>query len=129
MANSSQAGARLRVLVIDDNQDAADSLCCLLSIWGFSARAAYSGEEGLRAAEQQRPDCVLLDLAMPQMSGFEVARRMRSDPTYREVPIVALTGCSDEKSRREAASAGFSHYLVKAVEPAKVRALLDSLER
>jgi DNA-binding response OmpR family regulator len=114
------------VLVIDDNREAADSLCFLLRAWGFDAHSAYGGEEGLRTAQQCRPDFVICDLAMPQVSGFEVARRLRAGSVLADAVLVALTGFGGAEFRSRATEAGFDRYLVKPAEPDELRALLGS---
>jgi DNA-binding response OmpR family regulator len=112
------------VLVIDDNREAADSLCFLLRAWGFDARTAYGGEEGLRAAQEYHPDFIFCDLAMPQVNGFEVARRLRAGSALEGALLVALTGFGSAEFRSRAAEAGFDRYLVKPAEPEELRALL-----
>jgi CheY-like chemotaxis protein len=114
------------VLVIDDNREAADSLCFLLRAWGFDAHTAYGGDDGLRAAQQCHPDVIICDLAMPQVSGFEVARRLRSGSALADVFLVALTGFGGAEFRARAAEAGFDRYLVKPAEPEVLRSLLVS---
>jgi PAS domain S-box-containing protein len=113
------------VLVVDDNIDAADSLATLLGLIGFNARVAHSGAAALRAMEQRVPSAVLLDIGMPGMDGFEVARRIRQRSEMSGVPIIALTGWGQESDRRRALEAGFDHHLVKPVEPARLAELLN----
>src|SRR5262249_8664660 len=114
------------VLVIDDNREAADSLCFLLRAWGFNAHAAYGGDDGLRAAQQCRPAVIICALAMPQVSGFEVARRLRTGSALADVFLVALTGFGGAEFRARAVEAGFDHYLVKPADPDALRSLLVS---
>ncbi len=102
-----------RVLVIDDNADAADTLVAILSLLGHDAVAAHNGIEGLRAAERQHPDVVFLDIGMPGMNGFEVAVAMRQIAGLESVRIVALTARRDEETRARAKSAGFDLHLTK----------------
>lgn len=102
-----------RVLVIDDNADAADTLVAILSLLGHDAVAAHNGIEGLRAAERQHPDVVFLDIGMPGMNGFEVAVAMRHIAGLESVRIVALTAWRDEETRARAKSAGFDLHLTK----------------
>lgn len=102
-----------RVLVIDDNADAADTLVAILSLLGHDAVAAHNGIEGLRAAERQHPDVVFLDIGMPGMNGFEVAVAMRQIAGLESVRIVALTAWRDEETRARAKSAGFDLHLTK----------------
>ena len=119
--------ARLSVLVVDDNRDAADALVALLSVEGYAACAAYSGAEAIDQADRVRPNVVLLDIGMPGTSGFDVARALRD---YRRAPkpvIVAVTGAADPSDRLAARMAGFDHYLVKPVEVPSLCALLEEL--
>jgi len=119
------AAASLSVLVVDDNKDAADALVALLSLKGYRASAAYSGAEAIRQADTVRPDVVLLDIGMPETTGFDVARALRD---YRRAPkpvIVAVTGASEPSDKLAARMAGFDHYLVKPVE---LQALITVLE-
>jgi CheY-like chemotaxis protein len=117
------------LLVIEDNRESADSLCRLLRLWGHEATAAYDGDHGLRLAAALRPDCALIDLGMPGVSGYEVARRLRRDPALASLTLVALTGYSESPYRVAAAEAGFDHFLVKSTDPSQLKALLDSLPR
>ena len=112
-ASSSTPVANRRVLVIDDNADAADTLVAILSLLGHDAVAAHSGVDGLRAAERQHPDVVFLDIGMPGMNGFEVAVAMRQIAGLETVRIVALTAWRDEATRARAKSAGFDMHLTK----------------
>src|SRR5579884_1042159 len=95
----------LRLLVVDDNRDAADSLCLLASLWGHDARPAYDGASALRLAAEHPPDVVVCDLSLPDMDGTAVASRLSPGPA-----LVALTGYPDEAHREAAAAAGFAHY-------------------
>jgi two-component system CheB/CheR fusion protein len=105
-----------RILVVDDNQDAADTLAMLLDADGARARAVYDGPSALAALPALRPHTVLLDLGMPDMDGFEVARRIRADPTQAGVRIVALTGWGQESDRERTRGAGFDFHLTKPVD-------------
>jgi PAS domain S-box-containing protein len=109
-------GAGRRVLVADDNRDAAESLAVLLRLEGHDVIVADDGETALRLFEEQHPDVVLLDIGMPQMDGYEVARRIRALPGGRRVLLVALTGWGQEKDRAASREAGFDHHLVKPVD-------------
>lgn len=121
--------AAVSVLVVDDNRDAADALVALLDVHGYRACAAYSGTSAIREFEALRPDVVLLDIGMPETSGFDVARALRD---YRRAPrpvIVAVTGAAEPSDRLAARMAGFDHYLVKPVEIQALVSLLQSLRR
>ena len=105
-----------RILVVDDNQDAADTLAMLLEADGAQARAVYDGPAALATLPVLRPGVVLLDLGMPDMDGFEVARRIRADPALAGVRIVALTGWGQESDRERTRGAGFDFHLTKPVD-------------
>ena len=118
---------RYRILVVDDNQDAATSLALLLEMTGHETFAAFDGQAALEAIERRRPDVVLLDIGLPRMSGFEVCRRVREQPWGNDMLIIALTGWGQADDRRKSQDAGFDGHLVKPVEFAALGALLDSL--
>ena len=123
---SSGEERRQRFLVVDDNVDAASTQAELLRVLGHEADCAFSGQEALRKAAQYRPNVVLLDLGMPGMDGFEVARHLRSMPEAREVRIIAQTGWGQESDRRRTAEAGFDAHLAKPVD---VATLMHALGR
>jgi CheY-like chemotaxis protein/two-component sensor histidine kinase len=116
-----------RVLVVDDNRDAADSLGLILKILGAEVRVARDGPEALEALQGYDAEVVLLDIGMPGMDGYEVARRIRERATGRRPALVALTGWGQEKDRRDAREAGFDHHLVKPAEIDALKAVLTSL--
>jgi CheY-like chemotaxis protein/two-component sensor histidine kinase len=118
---------RHRVLVVDDNPDAADSLALLLELAGQEVRAAHDGPSALAEAEAMRPVLVFLDIGMPGMDGFEVARRLRRLPGLAGVRLVAMTGWGQDEDRRRSAEAGFDQHLVKPVEPKALEQLLADL--
>jgi PAS domain S-box-containing protein len=120
---------RRRILVVDDNRDAAISLAMMLSLLGHDARTAHDGLEALDAAGSFRPDVILLDLGMPRLNGYDACRRVREQPWGRDVFIVALTGWGQDEHRRRSQEAGFDHHLVKPVEPATLEKLLESVAR
>ena len=103
-----------RVLVVDDNQDAADSLAMLLRLWGYHCRVSYDGQSALQMTWEFRPDCLILDINMPGMDGCTVARRLREVPELSGVKLVALTAYSDETHVRRIQQAGFDYHLVKS---------------
>jgi signal transduction histidine kinase/CheY-like chemotaxis protein len=111
------AGPSRRVLVVDDNADAALMLTLLLRARGHEVRAAHSGPAALEAAVAFRPEAVVLDIGLPGMDGYEVARRLRTLPELAGALLVALTGYAQEEDRRRARAAGFNQYLIKPVEP------------
>ena len=118
--------ARLRVLVVDDNKDAADSAALLLRRSGHEVRTAYSGGEALDAALADRPDAVLLDLGLPEIDGYEVARRLRQKPAFDDVLLVALTGYGQESDRQRSQEAGCDAHLVKPVNTKQIEEVLAS---
>ncbi len=116
--------SRARILVIEDHRDAAESLRTLLEILGHEVRLAFSGREGVDAALDWKPEVVLSDIGLPEMDGYEVARRLRLEPRFSEVLMVALTGYNGEDDRRRSKDAGFDYHLVK---PADVDEILRVL--
>jgi signal transduction histidine kinase/DNA-binding response OmpR family regulator len=113
-----------RVLVVDDNRDAAFSLAMLLRLDGFEVRTVYDGPGALDVAESFHPQAVLLDIGLPGMDGYEVARRLRQRPQFTRVLLVAVTGYNQEDDRRRSQEAGFDHYMVKPVDPEVLATLL-----
>jgi signal transduction histidine kinase len=113
-----------RVLVVDDNRDAADSLGMLLEFLGADAHVVYDGPSALQALHIYRPAVVFLDIGMPGMDGHEVARQMRQVSEFRDVMLVAMTGWGQEEDRRRSRAAGFDHHLVKPVGADALQALL-----
>jgi CheY-like chemotaxis protein len=111
-------------LVVDDNQDAADSLVCLLRLWGYHTQVAYAGATAWETALRERPDVILLDLAMPRMDGLALARRLRAEPTLQGVVLVAITGLGTSADRCKSEAAGIQDHLVKPVEPELLQRLL-----
>jgi CheY-like chemotaxis protein len=118
--------SRRRVLVVDDNQDAAEMLAVMLGTWGQETRVAYDGLHALATAEAFQPDIVLLDIGLPDLDGYEVGRRIRSAPWGRRAVLVAVTGWGQESDLERSRSAGFDHHLVKPVVPRLVRDLIAS---
>jgi CheY-like chemotaxis protein len=114
-----------RVLLIDDNIDAAESLAQLLALSGHDARIAADGVRGIALAEDFRPEVVFCDLGLPGMSGFEVARALRSKPCGRDIVLAALTGYGQPGDRERTAQAGFDAHLVKPVDPSVIESFLD----
>lgn len=118
----------LRVLCVDDDRDAADSLAVLLELAGFHPRVCYDGSSALAIIEAFQPEACILDLTMPGMSGLELSRRIREWAGFREPPIlVALTGWSGDEARRKTAEAGFDLHLTKPVDPDHLATLVTDL--
>lgn len=118
----------LRVLIVDDNRDAADTLACLLELRGFDPRVAYDGPDGLRQAAAWPPDCVVSDVIMPGLDGYALARAVRADPALAGVRLVALSALGDAGHARRAAEAGFDHVFTKAADPADLLEVLRMME-
>ena len=116
-----------RLLVVDDNRDAADSLGELLRFLGADVRVVHDGPSALAAAAEWKPAVALLDLGMPLMDGWEVARRMRREPGLQDIQLIALTGWGQEKDRERTQAAGFDHHLVKPVDLHALQRLLASM--
>ena len=113
-----------RVLVVDDDADAADSIAMLLRLNGHSVEVAYTALAGLEAALRFVPDVMLLDIGLPRMNGYEIARRIRSEPALRRTRLLALSGFGRAEDRERSRAAGFDDHLVK---PASFEALQDKL--
>jgi PAS domain S-box-containing protein len=118
--------ARHRVLVVDDNSDAADSLGMLLEMNGYSVSVGHSGEEALQMARQTRPNAMILDIGMPDMTGYEVARRIRAERWGGEMYLIAATGWGQQEDKARAIASGFDHHLTKPVDPDEVQKLLQA---
>jgi signal transduction histidine kinase/CheY-like chemotaxis protein len=115
---------RLRVLVVEDHLDAAESLRILLEMTGYEVRVAHTGPDGLTAAETYRPDVVVCDIGLPGMDGYRVARALRENPATAAARLIALTGYGQEEDRRRAREAGFDEHLTKPADPAVLGSLL-----
>ena len=121
MEPAAASASQPRVLVVDDNEDAADSLATLLVVMGFDVRTAYDGPEAITAADEFRPQVALLDIGLPRLSGYDIARHVRASRGD-EVLLVAITGWGQEDDRRRAREAGFDHHFTK---PADFERLLE----
>jgi PAS domain S-box-containing protein len=124
-----KAVPRRRILVVDDNVDAAESLALLLRIEGHDVRVAHDGPAALTAVEAEPPDVVFLDIGMPVMNGYQVAQSLREQPGLEHLLLVAMTGWGQEEDRRRSQEAGFDHHLVKPAEPDALRQLLARPQR
>jgi CheY-like chemotaxis protein len=116
-----------RVLVVDDNRDAAASLGMLLKLLGAEVRVVNDGPAALEILASYRPTVVLLDIGMPGMDGYEVARRIRQQPEWRDLMLIALTGWGQEEDRRRTSEAGFDHHLLKPADLTALKDLFTSL--
>jgi CheY-like chemotaxis protein len=113
-------GLSRRVIVVDDNVDAATSLATVLERAGHEVRTVFNGNDVLAAAEEFHPDCIVLDLNLPGMDGVEVGRRLRTLPWGRDVSLIALTGMGQATDHARTRAAGFNHHMTKPVEPDEV---------
>lgn len=120
---------RRRILVVDDWEDSAITLAALLSASGYETSIATTGLRALDIAEAERPDAVLLDLNLPDQSGFDVCKSLRSKPWAESLLIVALTGWTRQSDRAAAKEAGFDFYIIKPATFDTLEALLQGIER
>ena len=114
----------LKVLVVEDDPESLQMMGALLSLWGYEPRLVPAGPAALDAVEEEVPDIVLLDLGLPGMDGFEVARRLRSRPGGDDLFIAAVTAYRGDEHKRQARDAGFDRYLMKPVDIDTLRQLL-----
>ena len=115
----------LRVLVVDDNEDAAEMMTAMLAQWGYDARPAADGHAALAAAEIFSPEVVLLDLGLPDIDGYDVAQRLRARPWASATRIYAVTGRGQERDRRRSMASGLDDHLVKPIDPDALRQRLS----
>ena len=119
----------LRILVVDDNRDGADSLAEVLRLWGYSARVAYDGPSALAAAREYAPDCLITDIAMPDMDGCKLVAQLRRLPGMDRTKLVALSAYSDASHYRRTREAGFHYSLRKPAEFGELRGMLTMMEQ
>lgn len=124
-----QAEKPLRVLVVDDNVDSAESLRMVLTMSGHQVETAYCGQVALETAEKFRPHVMFLDIGLPGLNGYQVAERLRQTPSASNVVLVAMTGYGREEDRRRSREAGFDYHLVKPVDPLKLEDPLTLIGR
>nr|WP_231402518.1 ATP-binding protein [Caenimonas aquaedulcis] len=127
-APAGEALGKTRVLVVDDNHDAGDSLGQILELLGADVRVARDGPQALEAFADYHPSVVLLDIGMPGMDGYEVARAIRERHPHDAATLVALTGWGQDEDRKRARDAGFDHHIVKPAEIDALQRLLSSIE-
>jgi len=113
---------RLSILVVDDDAASAEGTALLLKGWRHHVQVAYDGEQAIRLYEAQKPDLVLLDIAMPGMNGYEVARRLSRRKHHAH--LVAVTGLGEPKDRQRALASGFDEHFVKPIDPSDLRGIL-----
>ena len=114
--------------MVDDNVASAQSLKLLLTLEGHEAQVVHDGPAALEAIGRNRHEVVFMDIGLPGMSGYEVARRLRQQPELGNPLLVAVTGYAEDEARRLSREAGFDHHMVKPVDPDAILALLASLE-
>lgn len=119
--------ARLRVLVVDDQRDVADAAAMLIESVGHDARAVYDGAAALAASCARPPDVMFVDVGMPGMTGYDLARRIRGDADLPKIHLVALTGYGRDEDRARAAEAGFDVHITKPLSETRLREVLSSL--
>jgi CheY-like chemotaxis protein len=121
---SATAPAGLRMLIVEDNEDVLETLALLLGHWGCDVRVARNGPDALDAVPSFSPHVVLLDLGLPGMDGYEVARRLRSTPATRDARLIAMSGYGQAQDKRLSKEVGFDQHLVKPVDPERLKQVL-----
>jgi two-component system, sensor histidine kinase len=116
---------RRRVLVVDDNRDFATSLAAVLELDGHTVRLAFDGQSAMTLAHEFRPDLAFLDLGLPGLNGFDLARRLRAEPATRDTHLIALTGWGQDKDRAQTREAGFDLHFVKPVDPSAIAEVIE----
>jgi two-component system CheB/CheR fusion protein len=114
----------MHVLIVDDNEDTTETAALLFGAWNHEIRVARTGPEALAIAPAYQPDVILLDIGLPGMDGYQVARRLRQDPRFKDTLIIAISGYGSESDRRHSQEAGFNDHLVKPVDLQKLNELL-----
>jgi CheY-like chemotaxis protein len=114
-----------RVLIVDDNRDSADSLVTAFAVLGHEAVAVYCGRDGLARLPEVRPSLIVLDLSMPEMDGYALARAIRALPGYAAVPMVALSGFGSEADRVKSRESGFDRHMLKPFDLADLERMLE----
>jgi two-component system CheB/CheR fusion protein len=112
------------VLVVDDNRDSAEVLSQLLTITGHQVQTDYSGATALESAAAFHPDVVLLDIGLPGLDGYEVAKRLRQKPEFKQTLLIAVSGYCQEQDRKRSREAGFDHHLAKPIDHETLSTLL-----
>ena len=116
---------RLNILIVEDELDGANSLALLLRHYGYEVEIAQDGPAALRMAEEHAPDVVLLDIGLPGMSGFEVARQLNETLPEKKAILIVMSGFGSENDRQQSAEVGIDLHLVKPVEPTLLRGILE----
>jgi CheY-like chemotaxis protein len=123
-SGDAKAEVALRVLVVDDNRDLAISLAIILRLWGHEVWVAHDGPAALALAHECAPDVVFLDIGLPRLNGYEVAKRLRQSPVLRRTRLVAISGYGWEDARQRSFDSGFDLHLTKPVDPVDLQPLL-----
>jgi CheY-like chemotaxis protein len=126
-ADAPAVGAGMKILVVDDNRDAADACAALLELSGHHVQTAYTGRRALELAQSFRPHALLLDIGLPDLDGYQLAAKIRTAPWGRGIILIAVTGWGQEEDRRRAFDAGFDHHLTKPIAAETVESLLQTL--
>ena len=124
MSEPQSASTTRRILIADDNPDAATSLSLLLELMGHTTHVVHDGIEAVEVAAEFQPDIILLDIGMPRLNGFEACGRIRAQPANKNIVIAALTGWTQDEKRQRSEEAGFDFYLIKPVEPDALQEVL-----
>jgi CheY-like chemotaxis protein len=124
---SATGAASANVLVVEDNKPSAESMVMLLELYGHKVRVAENGRAALDAIARERPDLMLIDIGLPRMDGYELARRIRRQKAGRRLKLVALTGFGRDEDRQRALDAGFDVHLVKPVNIDELKRLIASV--
>jgi DNA-binding response OmpR family regulator len=117
-----------RVLIVDDNRDAANTLAMLARLWGYEVQTAFDGRAGLEKARSFRPDCMVLDIGLPGIDGYTLAHRIRQHPVLSSTKLIALSAYSSEDHHRRIHEAGFDYHFVKPADPTILEGVLKMLE-
>jgi CheY-like chemotaxis protein/two-component sensor histidine kinase len=126
-SRSSEPSVSRRILIIDDNEDGAQSLAMLLELHGHQTQMAHDGVQGIELAEEFQPEIVLLDIGLPRLNGYEVGRRIRAQPWGKDMVLIAMTGWGQEDDRNRSREAGFDAHIVKPVDHDQLMKMLESL--
>jgi CheY-like chemotaxis protein len=126
-ADLAPSPAGLRVLVVDDNHDVADSTASIMRMSGCDVHVAYDGKAALESVQRLRPDAVLLDIGLPSIDGYLVAEHIRAQPENGGTMIVAVSGYGQEQDRMRSKSVGFDYHVVKPIDPTALAGLIGSL--
>ena len=117
-----------RILIVDDNRDSVDSLAKLLRLTGHEVETALDGPTGINTARRYQPEIIFLDIGLPEMDGYEIAKRLREDASLTKVTLIAMTGWGQEEDKRRAMEAGFDQHLTKPVEISAIEDVLSGMQ-